>query len=168
MSNKITADYRLPDDQRYMTLRHKIDLSGVKAQMPFRLLEGIGTDWIALQMGQPLDEVQNPSNNASQHIDLEIDGREVSGDSIKVIISAVPFWPVYEGRSNSFGVSVDGCQPIVCENKFTEWSHPWKLQVLENRKDFALSFPIDGTKARHTLSLIIGDPGQMIQKISFE
>ena len=168
MSNKITADYRLPDDQRYMTLRHKIDLSGVKAQTPFRLLEGIGTDWIALQMGQPLDEVQNPSNNASQHIDLEIDGREVSGDSIKVIISAVPFWPVYEGRSNSFGVSVDGCQPIVCENKFTEWSHPWKLQVLENRKDFTLSFPIDHTKARHTLSLIIGDPGQMIQKISFE
>ena len=168
MSNKITADYRLPDDQRYMTLRHKIDLSGVKAQMPFRLLEGIGTDWIALQMGQPLDEVQNPSNNASQHIDLEIDGREVSGDSIKVIISAVPFWPVYEGRSNSFGVSVDGCQPIVCENRFTEWSHPWKLQVLENRKDFTLSFPIDRTKARHTLSLIIGDPGQMIQKISFE
>ena len=168
VSNKITADYRLPDDQRYMTLRHKIDLSGVKAQMPFRLLEGIGTDWIALQMGQPLDEVQNPSNNASQHIDLEIDGREVSGDSIKVIISAVPFWPVYEGRSNSFGVSVDGCQPIVCENKFTEWSHPWKLQVLENRKDFTLSFPIDRTKARHILSLIIGDPGQMIQKISFE
>ena len=168
VSNKITTDYRLPDDQRYMTLRHKIDLSGVKAQMPFRLLEGIGTDWIALQMGQPLDEVQNPSNNASQHIDLEIDGREVSGDSIKVIISAVPFWPVYEGRSNSFGVSVDGCQPIVCENKFTEWSHPWKLQVLENRKDFTLSFPIDRTKARHTLSLIIGDPGQMIQKISFE
>ena len=168
MSNKITADYRLPDDQRYTTLRHKINLSGVKAQTPFRLLEGIGTDWIALQMGQPLDEVQNPSNNASQHIDLEIDGREVSGDSIKVIISAVPFWPVYEGRSNSFGVSVDGCQPIVCENKFTEWSHPWKLQVLENRKDFTLSFPIDRTKARHTLSLIIGDPGQMIQKISFE
>ena len=168
MSNKITADYRLPDDQRYMTLRHKIDLSGVKAQMPFRLLEGIGTDWIALQMGQPLDEVQNPSNNASQHIDLEIDGREVSGDSIKVIISAVPFWPIYEGRSNRFGVSVDGCQPIVCENRFTEWSHPWKLQVLENRKDFTLSFPIDRTKARHTLSLIIGDPGQMIQKISFE
>ena len=99
---------------------------------------------------------------------MEIDGREVSGDSIKVIISAVPFWPVYEGRNNSFGVSVDGCQPIVCENKFTEWSHPWKLQVLENRKDFTLSFPIDRTKARHTLSLIIGDPGQMIQKISFE
>jgi hypothetical protein len=168
VSNKITADYRLPDDQRYKELRHKIDLSGMKAQTPFRLLEGIGTDWIALQMGQPLDEVRDPASNASQHIDLEIDGREVSGDSIKVIISAVPFWPVYEGRSNSFGVSVDGCQPIVCENRFTEWSHPWKLQVLENRKDFTLSFPIDRTKARHILSLIIGDPGQMIQKISFE
>ena len=168
MSNKITQEYRLPQDQHYTTLRHKIDLSGVKATVPFRLLEGIGTDWIVLQMGQPLDEVQDPASNASQHIGLEIDGREVSGDSIKVIISAVPFWPVYEGRSNRFGVSVDGCQPIVCENRFTEWSHPWKLQVLENRKDFTLSFPIDRTKARHTLSLIIGDPGQMIQKISFE
>ena len=168
MSNKITQEYRLPKDQHYTTLRHKIDLSGVKATAPFKLLEGIGTDWIALQMGQPLDEVQDPANRASQHIDIEIDGHQVSGDSIRIIISAVPFWPVYEGRSNRFGVSVDGCQPIVCENKFTEWSHPWKLQVLENRKDFTLSFPIDRTKARHTLSLIIGDPGQMIQKISFE
>ena len=168
MSKKITQDYRLPDDQRYKELSHKIDLSGVKAQTPFRLLEGIGTDWIALQMGQPLDEVQDPASNASQHIDLEIDGHEVSGDSIKVIISAVPVWPVFEGRSNRFGVSINGCQPIVCENRFTEWSHSWKLQVLENRKDFTLSFPIDRTKARHTLSLIIGDPGQMIQKISFE
>ena len=168
MSNKITQEYRLPKDQHYTTLRHKIDLSGVKATAPFKLLEGIGTDWIALQMGQPLDEVQDPASMASQHIDIEIDGHQVSGDSIRIIVSAVPFWPVYEGRSNRFGVSVDGSQPIVCENKFTEWSHPWKLQVLENRKDFALSFPIDGTKARHTLSLIIGDPGQMIQKISFE
>jgi hypothetical protein len=168
MSNKITQEYRLPKDQHYTTLRHKIDLSSVKATAPFKLLEGIGTDWIALQMGQPLDEVQDPANRASQHIDIEIDGHQVSGDSIRIIISAVPFWPVYEGRSNRFGVSVDGCQPIVCENKFTEWSHPWKLQVLENRKDFTLSFPIDRTKARHTLSLIIGDPGQMIQKISFE
>ena len=89
-------------------------------------------------------------------------------DSITLCISVVPFWPVNYDRSNRFGVSVDRCQPVVCENKFIEWGWSWKLQVLENRKDFVVTLPIDRSKKRHTLSFIIGDPGQMIQKITYK
>ena len=64
-------------------------------------------------------------------------------------------------------MSVDNGAPIVCENKFEEWSASWKRQVLENRKDFTLRIPIDSKRTKHTLTLIIGDPGQLIQRISF-
>ena len=57
---------------------------------------------------------------------------------------------------------------MVCENKFTEWSDPWKRQVLENRKDFMLKLPLDRSRGRHTLSLVIGDPGQLIQHVSVD
>ena len=139
----------------------------MKARTPFRLLEGIGTDWVSLQMGDPLDPVQNPASLTSAHIDIPFDfvARQ---DSLSVCISTIPFWPVTLDRSNRIGVSLDGCTPVVCENKFEEWSYPWKLQVLENRKDYHLTFPVDHTKKRHVLTLIIGDPGQMIQQITFQ
>jgi hypothetical protein len=77
-------------------------------------------------------------------------------------------WPIATDRSNRFGVSIDGQDPQVCENSIVEWSAPWKLQVLENRKEFTFRLPIDGTKKQHTLTLIVGDPGQIVQKITWE
>ena len=77
-------------------------------------------------------------------------------------------WPVARDRSNRFSVSVDGCKPVICENKFTEWSHEWKIQVLENRKEFLLTFPLDTTRHQHIITLGIIDPGQIIQKITYQ
>lgn len=162
-----TTAYQLPRNQRRVELANKLNLNKVKAVPPFRLIEGIGTDWLALQLGEPLDLVQNPASLSSEHIDLTLGNDVASGDSITLCISAVPFWPVATDRSNRFGVSVDGCPPVVCENQFEEWGWSWKLQVLENRKDFVVTLPLDRAQKRHTLSFIIGDPGQMIQKITF-
>ena len=162
-----TTKYQLPASQRRMVYARQLDLSKVKTQGPFRLVEGIGTDWLTLQMGQPLDSAQDPASLASDHIDLPFVVEAQSEDSLRLCISVVPFWPIATDRSNRFGVSLDGCTPVVCENPIEEWSFPWKLQVLENRKDFTLTLPIDRTKKRHTLSLIIGDPGQMVQKITY-
>ena len=163
-----TNAYQLPKSQQRTRFTNKIDLSKVKADGAFRLLEGIGCEWIALQMGQPLDNPQIPSSLASQHIDIPFECSQDGDAMLSLCISVVPFWPVMQGRSNRFGVSIDGSKPVVCENLFTEWSYPWKLQVLENRKDFVLSLPIDRTKKHHLLTLVIGDPGQMVQKISFK
>ena len=57
---------------------------------------------------------------------------------------------------------------MVCENTFKEWGQAWKKQVLENRKDFLVTLPLDTTRLDHILTLTIIDPGQMIQKITFE
>lgn len=163
-----TRAYQLPDYQRRKTLPCKMDLSKLRATGEFRLLKGIGYDWLSLQMGQPLDPAQDPANLKSGHIDIPLDRLPADADSIQLCVSVVPLWPVNTDRSNRIGVSIDSCAPQVCENRFTEWSLPWKLQVLENRKDFMLTLPIDRTKRSHTLTLVIGDPGQIVQGISYD
>ena len=163
-----TNAYRLPKNQERTEFVNKLNLKKVKAQLPFRLIEGIGTDWVGLQLGEPLDKVQNPASLSSSHIDLTLANDMANGDSITLCVSVVPFWPIATDRSNRFGVSVDGCQPVVCENKFEEWGWSWKLQVIENRKDYVVTLPIDCNKKLHALSFIIGDPGQIVQKITYK
>ena len=94
--------------------------------------------------------------------------RGEEADSIRLCLSVIPFWPVSKSSSNRFSVSVDGGKPVVCENIFKEWSIEWKIQVLENRKEFLLTLPLDKQRVSHTLTLGIIDPGQMIQHISYE
>lgn len=167
--NAPTAAHALPLNQQHTEYPHRIDLRQQKMKQPFRLLEGIGTDWFSLQMGEPLDPVQDPTSLLSDHIDYEVTiAPDALSDSLQICISVIPFWPVSLDRSNRIGISLDGCTPVVCENRFEEWSFPWKLQVLENRKEYLLTFPIDRHQPKHTLSLIIGDPGQMVQKITWK
>ena len=165
--NEPTDRFKLPDFLTYPEFENKIELFAADAEKPFRILEGIGTDWKVIQLGEPLDDVQDALSAASDHIDIEFTAPAVESDEITLCISTVPMWPVYDGRSNSFGVSVDGCAPVKCENFIKEWDEPWKMQVSENRKDYIVTLPLDQSKRIHTLSFHIGDPGQMIQKVTY-
>ena len=163
LGSQPTDAWRLPDDQIHPEFRNKIDLTTLTVKPPFRLLEGIGTDWIALQMGQPLDFSTTGS------IDIPLPSSITHHpSSITLCISVVPMWPVAYDRSNRIKVSVDGGEAVICENKFKEWSPEWKLQVLENRKEFVMKLPLDQSRRDHVLTLSIVDPGQIIQKITYE
>jgi hypothetical protein len=166
--NEPTDRFKLPDFLTYPEFENKIELFAADAEKPFRILEGIGTDWKVIQLGEPLDDVQDALSAASDHIDIEFTAPAVESDQITLCISTVPMWPVYDGRSNSFGVSIDGCAPVKCENFIKEWDEPWKMQVSENRKDYVVTLPLDQSKRIHTLSFHIGDPGQMIQKVTYK
>ena len=83
-------------------------------------------------------------------------------------LMAEAMWPVATDRSNRFAVSVDNGPSQVCENIFQEWGREWKTQVLENRKEFTLTLPLDKTRHNHTIKLSIIDPGQIIQKITYQ
>ncbi len=163
-TDKPTDAYRLPDNQRHPEFRHMIDLASLTVSEPFRLLDGIGTDWKALQMGQPL----NLNTTGSIDIAIPASTLHVNADSISLCISVVPMWPVATDRSNRFSVSVDHGQAEVCENLFKEWSREWKIQVLENRKEFVLTLPLNTTRHEHIITLSIIDPGQIIQKITYQ
>ena len=156
-----TDKYRLPQDQIHPEFAHKVDLTKVELIPPFQLLEGMGTDWHVIQMGQPLDFKASGSINIPI---TELDGK----DSLHVCISVVPMWPVNGDRGNRIRISMDGSNPVVCKNEFIEWGPRWKLQVMENRKEFVLSFPVDKKKDSHILTISIVDPGQMIQKITYQ
>jgi hypothetical protein len=71
-------------------------------------------------------------------------------------------------KSNRLSVSVDGGKDVVCENKFQEWGREWKIQVLENRKEFLLTLPLDKARRSHVITLTIVDPGQIVQKITYD
>ena len=159
-----TDAYRLPDNQRHPEFKHKIDLTELAPEQPFRMLEGIGTDWMALQMGQPLDF----SAEGSIEIPIPEEYLASGADQVSICVSVVPMWPVAYDRSNRFAVSVDGSEPVICENKFQEWGREWKIQVLENRKEFVLTFPLDKTVDEHVITLSIIDPGQIVQKITLQ
>ena len=113
-----------------------------------RLVKGLGYDWQVMQLGETSYQV--PS---------------IPADSIDVFFYTVPFWPIYKGKSNRIAVSVDGSEPQVFENQFKEYSRSWKDQVLRNGVACRLRFPIDRSKASHTLTFRALDPGQMLQKI---
>ena len=129
------------------------------------MLDGIGTDWKALQLGQPLDDA---STTSSIDLPIPVNTLATSVDSVSLCISVVPFWPVYADRSNRFAVSVDGGKAVVCENKFKEWGREWKIQVLENRKEFVVTLPLDKNRKEHIVTLSIVDPGQIVQKITYQ
>ena len=170
-SDKPTDAYRLPDAQRHPEFQNKVDLSTLNVSelahpSPFRLLGGIGTDWLSLQMGQPVSKdkgsIDIPLTSHPSPLTINLSAQ------LSVCLSVVPMWPVAYDRSNRIAVSVDGGEPVICENKFTEWSAEWKLQVLENRKDFVLTLPLDTSRSEHVLTLTIVDPGQIVQKITYQ
>ncbi len=162
-SDKPTKAYRLPAEQLHPELSHQINLATLHVTEPFRLLEGIGTDWIALQMGQPL------AFDTKGSIDIPLASQlSPLPSQVTLCLSVVPMWPVAYDRSNRLEVSVDGGKPQVCENVFQEWGPKWKKQVLENRKEFVLTFPLDQSRQEHVITLSIVDPGQIVQKITYD
>ncbi len=164
LGDKPTGKYRLPDEQRYPEFGNQIDIRSVKVGAPFRVFDGMGTDWTVLQLGDPSDKVQNPEAPGSDRADFNF---KADGGAVTFCISVVPLWPATYDRSNRIAVSVDGCTPIVCENRFVEYDDSWKSQVMANRKEFVVTLPLDSSRSVHTLSLHIVDPGQIVQKITY-
>ncbi len=113
-----------------------------------KLVKGIGYDWQVMQLGEVT--YQFP---------------QVDADSIGVFFYAVPFWPIYKGKSNRIAVSIDGGEPQVFENKFAEYSRSWKDQVMRNGIGCRLHFAINKRAAQHTVTFKALDPGQMLQKV---
>jgi len=130
---------------------------------PIQLVEGLGYDWKVVQLGVPTSKGSDASNINSDRIEYELP--TIDADQVELIIYTVPFFPIYKGKSTKIGISIDGCQPQIFDNKFKEYGKSWKDQVLRNGAIAHFNFTIDKHKPSHTLSLICGDAGMMIQKV---
>jgi len=134
-----------------------------KAGNKISLVEGIGYDWKAVQMGLPSGNTADATNVKGDRIEYTLPA--INADQVEVTLYTVPFFPIYKGKSTKVGVSLDGCQPLVFDNKFKEYSLQWKNQVLRNAAVSHFKFNIDKSKSSHVISLICGDSGMMVQKV---
>lgn len=157
-----TEAYRLPDWQKRIEYKNKLSLRSFGKP----LLRGMGVDWVVLPLEGDVNAViaSSKSNRAGKPAASAASRPSV----LKLCISMLPMWPKHEGVSNRFAVSVDGGEKVVFENKIIEWSQEWKLQVLENRKEYFVEVPVDASKQTHTVTLHEIDPGQFVQSVTFE
>lgn len=128
-----------------------------------RIVEGLGYNWHVLQIGEPTQQTTDATRLDGTRVEFTLP--KIEADEVTVTISTLPFFPIYKGKSNQYGFSIDGQTPSVFENLPTEWSLPWKEQVLKNGVEARATFAIDRTKESHTLTLTCGDPGTMVQRI---
>ena len=128
-----------------------------------RIVEGLGYDWHVLQIGEPTQQTTDATRLDGTRVEFTLP--KIEADEVTVTISTLPFFPIYKGKSNQYGFSIDGQTPSVFENLPTEWSLPWKEQVLKNGVEARATFAIDRTKESHTLTLTCGNPGTMVQRI---
>ncbi len=98
------------------TFKHKVAKDG----HTLRLVEGIGYDWNAIQLGKATEQTGDPKNPNGSRFKYEFSG--VDTESVTVYVYSVPFFPLYNGKSNQFGISVDGQPAFVANNEPKEYS----------------------------------------------
>ena len=128
-----------------------------------RLIEGIGYDWTSIQLGEATEKSADPGNLKGSYFEYEFPN--VDADSVTVYVYSLPFFPLYKGKSTRFGISVDSQPPFIAANDPEEFSKTWKDKVLRNGAETIATFPLDKNQQQHTISLICGDPGNIIQRI---
>jgi len=128
-----------------------------------RFVKGLGYDWHVVQLGEATEATTDATRLDGTRVEYTLP--HIEADSVTVTVSTLPFFPIYKGKSNRYGISIDGQSPYVFENLPTEWSEPWKDQVLKNGVEARVTFAIDRKQPSHTLTLTCGDPGTMIQRI---
>lgn len=128
-----------------------------------RVIEGVGYDWHAFRLGEPTEAVCDPTDLDGVRVEYALPA--VDADSVTVYVYTLPFFPLFEGRSTRYGISVDGAPAVVASDDVTEYSPAWKDRVLRNGSLEVVTFPVDRTRPGHTLTLVCGDPGIMFQRI---
>lgn len=158
----VAEDYRLEDCMFVPVGSFSKVVAG--ADHDVRLLDGIGFDWQALQLG----EITQPTVDASRTdcpLRVEYELPAIEADSVKVIVYTVPRFPLYKGANAAFGISVDGAKPFVSNLIPKEQSKPWKDDVIRNSTITEASFAIDKNAGKHRLAITCGDPGLIVQRI---
>jgi hypothetical protein len=145
-----------------------IDLKQIKNKVSknghtLRIIEGIGYDWYALQLGEATEQTVDPKNLDSTRVEYEF--TSVAADSVTVHVYSLPFWALHKGKSTRYGISVDGQPAFISQSDHKEYSEPWKDRVLQNGVVTVASFAVNKSLPTHTLILTCGDPGMIIERI---
>lgn len=128
-----------------------------------RLLEGIGYDGEALQLGEASQQSLSIADGKGITVEYELPA--IDADSVTVIVYTVPRFPLHRGKSTRYGVKIDDNDIAVYDNVLKEYSLDWKNDVLRNGTEFVSTFPVSKDKNSHRLSIVCEDPGLIVQRI---
>lgn len=127
------------------------------------IIEGLGYEGAVLQMGEATSDYIPSDNIPGAVVSYELP--KIDSDSIRIIVYTLPLFPLHEGKSTEFGLSVDDGECIVLQNNPKEFSKRWKDDVLRNGTCFDVRVSVNPDSEKHCLDLICKSPGVMIQKI---
>lgn len=128
-----------------------------------RLINGLGYEWKCIQLGEAIEPSVDPKSHQAPYFEYELG--KITSDQVTITIYTIPFFPLYQGKGTALGVSLDGGEVKVLEQKCKEYSLEWKDRVLQNGIEFKVNFPIDSSLDKHVLRFSCGDPGVMIQRV---
>ena len=140
-------------------IKNKVCKDGLKLQ----IIEGVGYDWHALKLGEATEKSVDPVNLSGTRVEYGFTG--VNTDSVTVHVYSLPFWALHKGKSTRYGISIDGQPAFVSQSDHKEYSEPWKDRTLQNGVETIARFAVNKSLPEHTLSLICGDPGMIIQRV---
>lgn len=148
--------------------QRKEENKDVKMQM----IDQLGYAGKSVMMGTPVAPIQNPKSSKAPNLqyDFYTFGRGV----VHVYTYVLPVFPLSSNRdvgfhesSNSqttYGVSIDDGAVAYPSSSAPEYSQAWSEHALRNAAVNESTLYID-KPGRHTLKIICGDPGMVVQKI---
>ena len=143
----------------------KYSISSLR-MLAIRLIQGIGYDWNAIQLGKATEQTANPKDLNGSRFEYEFSG--VNKDSVTVYVYSLTFFPLYKGISTQYGILVSRWPAFIAKDEPKEFSKEWKDRVLQNGTVTMAKFPVKQNIKNQTLTLTCGDPGVNIQRICYK
>ncbi|MET4081751.1 hypothetical protein ABIB40_001700 [Pedobacter sp. UYP30] len=131
----------------------KTEKNGVKIQV----INQLGYEGKSLQLGNVTDNAWNSSST-------EYDFYTTDAGSATVYTYALPVFAKNKEHKTQYGVSIDDSYTHWMTTASEEYSFAWKQNVIRNSAIGTTTISID-KPGKHTLKLIAGDPGMVIQKV---
>ncbi|HTN37911.1 MAG TPA: glycosyl hydrolase 115 family protein [Arachidicoccus sp.] len=148
--------------------QRKVETKDIKMQV----IDALGYAGKSVQIGSPVAPIQNPKSSTAANLqyDFYSQGRGV----VHVYTYVLPVFPLSSNRdfgfhesSNSqttYGVSIDDGAIAFPSSSAPEYSQAWSEHAIRNAAINESVLYID-KPGKHTLKIICGDPGMVIEKI---
>lgn len=131
-------------------------------QLSIQLINGLGIENQSVQLGKPLEPYQAPHRRETVH--AEYDFYTFSAGMATIYTYALPVFAINKQHGTGYGIMIDDGTIHVPQAGAAEYSQQWYDSVLRNYTLNTCQTYID-KPGKHTLKLIVADPGMVIQKI---
>jgi len=134
------------------------------ANIQWKIIDGPGYAAKVVQSSLPLQNEKIDTNRVAASSYLEYRFYNFTEAAATVTVFALPTHPLHNAYRVRYGVAVDGGAVQVVDMKTFGRSEEWKQNVLRNRAERTLTFPVLKS-GRHTLRIYAIDGGVILDEI---